>query len=105
MMNVDFSKEDSFAVKGIAICMMMWHHCFLSGRFTGYTISFYPLIERQVVNIATFFKMCVSLFAFVSGYGLYVSFYRFRNKGKSQVQEWIKRDTVKLLNHISLLFF
>lgn len=75
--------------------MMMWHHCFLSGRFTGYTISFYPLIERQVVNIATFFKICVSLFAFVSGYGLYVSFYRFRNKGKSQVQEWIKRRYCK----------
>lgn len=54
--------------------MMMWHHCFLSGRFDGFTISFFPFAVAQITLFATFCKICVSLFAFVSGYGLYLSY-------------------------------
>lgn len=65
------SKNDSLVIKGVAILAMMWNHCFLEGRFEQFDISFFPLGQSRVANIAAFMKICVSLFAFVSGYGLY----------------------------------
>lgn len=68
------SKNDSLVIKGVAILIMMWHHCFLNeGRFVQYDLSLFPFSQPQILNIASFFKVCVSLFAFVSGYGLYCS--------------------------------
>ena len=69
----DLTKDDSMVIKGVAILAMMWHHCFLPNRFESYDLVFSPLGVGRVVNIAGFFKICVSLFAFVSGYGLYCS--------------------------------
>ena len=68
-----FTKNDSLAVKGTAILILLWHHCFLEGRYPGTGMSFFPFTESQVVNIAYFFKICVSIFAFISGFGLYQS--------------------------------
>lgn len=93
-MKSTLSKKDSLAIKGIAIVMMLWHHCFLSGRFEAFTINFYPFSQSQIVNMATFFKICVSLFAFVSGYGLYLSYQRNTNK----IDVWIKSRLIKLLS-------
>ena len=72
MLQQAFSKADTQVVKGIAILLLMWHHCFLKGRFESFNISFFPLSTQTVTNIASFFKISVSLFAFVSGYGLFI---------------------------------
>lgn len=78
--------------------MMMWHHCFLRDRFEKYAISFWPLSESQVVNIAYFCKICVSLFAFVSGYGLYLSYQKKKfNQGATNC--WILKRAVKTLSN------
>lgn len=76
--------------------MMLWHHCFLAGRFEKYQISFWPLMESQVVNIANFCKICVSLFAFVSGYGLYLTWQRAK-KGQAKTGHWIWERLVHTL--------
>ena len=67
-------------MKGVAIIMMLFYHCFLPvpGNFDGYFISFFPFTATQVSDFATFCKICVCLFAFVSGYGLYLSFEKWR---------------------------
>ena len=66
-----FMKEDAAALKGIAILMMMLHHCFRDASlYDGYVISFAPFPEQTVVRFALFCKICVSLFAFVSGYAI-----------------------------------
>lgn len=93
-----FTQKDSLGVKGIAILMMIWHHCFLSGRFEAFSISFEPLRESQVVHIALFFKVCVSLFAFVSGYGLYFSFQRTNVRGE-EVGSWVIKRLIKTLSN------
>lgn len=92
-----FSKRDSLALKGIAILMMMWHHCFLAGRFETYTINFWPLAQSQVSNIADFCKICVSLFVFVSGYGLYLT-YQKAEKEHKEVGRWIYEKLVRTLS-------
>lgn len=58
-------------MKGVAILMMLFHHCFESaGRYAGYELNFFPLTEAQTITIASFFKICVALFVFLSGYGI-----------------------------------
>lgn len=73
-MNTDtaiFSKERTLAVKGFAIAAMLFHHCFMAPKiYAGYTVNFAPFSQGLVTNIALFGKLCVGLFAFVSGYGL-----------------------------------
>lgn len=78
--------------------MMLWHHCFLSGRFETFPISFWPLRESQVVHIAFFFKTCVSLFAFVSGYGLYLSYQRTK-ENESGADRWVIKRIIKTLSN------
>lgn len=66
-----FSGDDSMKIKGIAIVLMMFHHCFGSAdRFEAYTISFFPFSTEQFIRIASSFKICVSLFAFITAYRL-----------------------------------
>lgn len=62
-------------LKGFAIIMMVFHHGFrLTNIYSGFDVSFFPFNESNIVNIALASKICVSLFVFVSGYGLYLSF-------------------------------
>ena len=97
MQKYTFSKENSLALKGTAILMMMWHHCFLIGRFEKYSISFWPMTEGQVVCIADFLKICVSLFAFISGYGLYRTWTAAQQKEQS-TSRWIYERLVRTLS-------
>lgn len=86
-----FMKEDAAALKGIAILMMMLHHCFRDASlYDGYVISFAPFPEQTVVRFALFCKICVSLFAFVSGYGLFQSY----RKNTVSPTRWIAKRYV-----------
>ena len=69
-----FTKKQSLAVKGVAILMMLWHHLFYPGNYAEFTLNCWPIMESQAVHIALFSKICVSLFAFISGYGLFLSY-------------------------------
>lgn len=68
-----FDRSDTKAVKGVAILMMLFHH--LAGfpykaplDFPGFkTFVDYTLIQ----DFATASKLCVSVFLFLGGYGLY----------------------------------
>ncbi|MDE6025505.1 MAG: acyltransferase [Lachnospiraceae bacterium] len=85
-----FSKDNTWAVKGLAICMMMFHHLFFQkSRFAGFDVNFAPFSQPQVVNIAILCKVCVSLFAFLTGYGLFIS---YNNMIKKQSMEGIQTD-------------
>ncbi|MCD7820831.1 MAG: hypothetical protein LUG64_01280 [Clostridiales bacterium] len=60
---VQFSVRDTNVVKGVAIILLLFHHCFLSAsRFEGYDISFFPLhrgwlsLLRGPVNAASVFS-------------------------------------------------
>lgn len=92
-----FTKKDSRALKGVAILMMMWHHCFLPGRFEAYRINFFPFQQSQVVNIAVFCKICVSLFTFISGYGLYFAYQKKKAAGE-HTGNWLVKRLVKMLS-------
>ena len=90
-----FSSKDTLTVKGAAIIMMLIHHCFRTGAalsFDKHNIICAPFTRSQVTNIADFGKMCVPLFAFLSGYGLYLS---LRSSGK---RSWCPVHLIKTLS-------
>lgn len=69
------NKNETIALKGIAILKMFWHHLFGCENFL-------VLPENEFLNCfgkydAVFghgCKLCISVFAFVSGYGFYLSY-------------------------------
>lgn len=87
-----FGKSESLELKGIAIILMLFHHLFrLTELFNGYAVSFSPLREMNIVNMAYASKICVSIFAFISGYGLYCNY-----EGKTDTaQKWAYKRYIK----------
>lgn len=80
-----------------AILMMLLFHCFSQGLFENHTINFWPLAQSQVVNVAGFCKVCVSLFVFVSGYGLYLSYQKLKNE-KRYPTGWVLEKLIRTLS-------
>lgn len=88
-MNMKYlSLADSNVFKGLAIMLMLWHHLFYNCQqlYDEFGLLTYDVIEYTRVMA----KLCVSIFVFISGYGLAVkaekqggigslkSFYRHR---------------------------
>ena len=60
-----FSKEDTQILKGIAIIMMVFHHCF---GFSWYSIPLDFSIDGIQWDIARYCKVCIFIFAFITGW-------------------------------------
>lgn len=61
------TRQQSTMLQGAAILLMMFHHFFLSMDFCPFTV----VHVDWVLKFAWFGKICVGIFAFVSGYGMY----------------------------------
>lgn len=74
-MNNTFSKEHSQIAKGVAILLMLYHHLFIiPDRIScGYQSLIDMIFPGAQITIATFSKLCVCIYVFLSGYGLYFS--------------------------------
>lgn len=62
-----FTVEDTQAVKGVAILLMIWHHLFGFPEYYSYD---HLLPFNLAFYLGRFGKVCVSLYLFLSGYGL-----------------------------------
>lgn len=83
-MDKGITKDQSKMLQGIAILMMLYHHLFSTPEALG--IDYSSLLNINGINIelhmAWFFKICVGIYAFVSGYGLCRSLRTLTNKKK-----------------------
>ena len=70
-----FTKEHTKIAKGIAILFMVYHHLFvIPERLNNNYISVINLLGYNFQSIlANFAKICVCIFVFCSGIGLYYS--------------------------------
>ncbi|MBR1529458.1 MAG: acyltransferase family protein [Oscillospiraceae bacterium] len=72
-----FTREDTKAVKGFAVLMMLFHHMAAfpdrqPPEFEGFVTLWQPFAEEGYLKtMATAFRLCVAIFYFVGGYGLY----------------------------------
>lgn len=73
-----FTRENTKQIKGIAILLMLAHHLFFFPERipTGYSLSTdITLMGYELTQlIGQFGKICVPIFMFLGGYGLYLSF-------------------------------
>ena len=69
------SKANSKIIKGLAILLMLIHHLwFFPERIAGGELKYlFYIMGRSTISIlGSFGKICVSLFFFVGGYGIYI---------------------------------
>ena len=93
--NID--KHDSACFKGVAVMLLLFHHLFYAPEmFDGFTISFAPFTEEIVVHASLMSKLCVSMFAFVSGYGLFLSF-RHQKKNQKGISRYVLSRYLKTM--------
>lgn len=96
------TKNDSLALKGIAIIIMLFHHLFCEvSRFDSYDVSFAPFSQDFVVSVSLMMKICVSIFAFITGYGLLKSIAR-TPIDRASVFKW---NVTRLLKTMSGFYF
>lgn len=90
--NFSFTRTNTKAIKGIAILLMLIHHLwgFPERIYGGYLFHF---IKNLYLVFGSFGKICVSIFFFVGGYGLYEQSKKgninlFKNIKKLYISYW-----------------
>ena len=75
-MNTFLKKDDVKILYGVAILLMLFHHLFcIPERLNSNYISFLIIDGKNIeVCLAWFAKICVAIYAFISGYGLFIKF-------------------------------
>lgn len=93
------TKRQSAVLQGVAIWLMAYHHMFL--QVTTYETVF-PFLQPEVVlRIAWFCKICVGIYAFVSGYGLY---YGMKKLPRERFFERLRAEYSYVLRRILRLY-
>ncbi len=97
-----FTKEDTKAIKGIAIIFMLYHHLFaFPERAGGEWQSLFMIGGEQVAYLlGNFGKICVAVFMFLAGYGTWASC-----AGKEDITDIIKGKIKRLYITYWKVFF
>ena len=112
-----FTKEHTMQMKGIAIIILLFHHCFLNAQrwatvpyeklattkgWGYYPISFAPFSSHTIQYLASFSKICVAMFVFMTGYGMWVSYES--QKKKTTMSNYIMKRMVTLMTGFLIIF-
>lgn len=92
---MEINIRETTVFKGIAICLMLWHHLF-------HTTLEYGEIANSV---GIFGKVCVSFFLFLSGYGLAKQYDRFASDKLRYSIRFIVRKLAKFFMLYWFVFF
>lgn len=109
-MSKGLKKEDSMALKGIAVLMLVFHHCYrTAAKFEQYDVVFCGLSASQVITAAEICKICVAIFAFVSGYGLMYGYTIDKKKRNTRsISTWTLRHILSVMSgfwFVSVIFY
>ena len=88
----EFSRDDTKIIKGVAVVLMLMHHLwFFPDRIAGGELKHLFTIfgESSLGYFGSFGKICVSLFFFLGGYGIYIQ---------------SRKENFNLINNIKKLF-
>jgi peptidoglycan/LPS O-acetylase OafA/YrhL len=96
MKNFDYhlSINDTFLIKGIAICLMLWHHLFYLN----------PEYGTFVFQLGLLGKVCVALFLFVSAYGLTIQYGKTDDKSALAIFQFQAKRFVKFYANYWFIF-
>lgn len=98
------SRQISTQIKGVAIIMMVFHHLFSYPSWwrTSFVPSFYSIVPiGSISEFGECMKMCIPIYAFITGYGLSCS---FATKNYLEIYKWsIKKISFTLINYWVIL--
>ena len=77
-----FDRQCSLFIKGIAIILMICHHMWWFRDVNDFSGVWYYLAP-YLIALGKAGKVCVAIFTFISGYGLYLSFIRNNKYAKT----------------------
>lgn len=113
-----FTKTNILQIKGIAIVLMLFHHCFLNAErwatvpyemlekvkeLEYYPISFVPFSSHTIQYLASFSKICVAMFVFMTGYGMYTD-YKQKEEGMN-IKNYVLNRWLSLMSGFLIIFF
>ena len=86
------SLNDTQVLKGVALLLLLCHHCWYTGEgFDDVFVFGKPVFQQMGV----FCKLCVSLFVFLSGYGLTIG--AMKNNGVGKIMPFYRKRYFKLM--------
>lgn len=102
---MEFTKKNTLQLKGIAIILMLFHHCLLSpNMYKEYEVIFSNLFTETMVNrFSLFGKQCVSIFAFLSAYGLSLSYKKAVDEN-IKLKSWYTKRLISLYSGYWFVF-
>lgn len=80
----DITSEKTQHLKGIALLLLMWHHLFGVEYLTGWS-AIIPGTEGASYVIGASGKICLAMFLFCSGYGLFKSYINKETVSKTYI--------------------
>lgn len=96
MVNCNFmsmTKLESVQLKGVAILIMIWLHTFNHPLGDNYSPLFFLNGEALAYQMGKITRICISLYAFLGGYGLYLTYQK-----NQQMKSW-RRIFLLYLNY------
>ena len=109
-MSKGITSKQSVMLQGLAAAMMLYHHLFI--RPDMLFVEYSTLLgETREIRLALFCKLCVAIYAFVSGYGMCSVFLRAASEGKEERRFFalLRQDYTlvlqKLLRFFSIYWF
>ena len=109
-MSKGITSKQSVMLQGLAAAMMLYHHLFI--RPDMLFVEYSTLLgETREIRLALFCKLCVAIYAFVSGYGMCSVFLRAASEGKEEMRFFtlLRQDYTlvlqKLLRFFSIYWF
>ena len=109
-MSKGITSKQSVMLQGLAAAMMLYHHLFI--RPDMLFVEYSTLLgETREIRLALFCKLCVAIYAFVSGYGMCSVFLRASSEGKEEMRFFtiLRQDYTlvlqKLLRFFSIYWF
>lgn len=100
-----FTTKDSQCIKGIAIIIMMFHHCFANTwRYEGYSVSFFPFDEATMNSFTLALKQCVGMFAFISVFGMTAAYDKLKKPTRKDYERITFRRLFRMMNGYMLVF-
>ena len=102
-MRENYSRRDSDTLKGIAVLLLLFHHFF----YRGYPFSLYLIKDpdtyfQPVVKMA---RVCVFLFLFVSGLGMYRAFDSRIRKSSHVFKTTLRFEASHILKFYQMFWF
>ena len=75
-----YDNHSSRVIKGVAIIMMFVHHFFGFPKWVSLSNTYVSVLPSELlIDLGKFFKICVGLFVFSSGYAMYVKRDEYKN--------------------------